>query len=515
MKKIISIILSVVMMLVLSSCQTSKENEAIAALDFEIGDTGGLFVPFGNGEELRLAAIDETNSHTNYIFDKLEQITGVNIKLELIPVASRDERTQVILASGNLPDIMGYNIGSIETINDYANQGAFESVNDHLDEMPNFKKLFGEGTDYDWIFKSYAAEDGKLYMLPIYEMQRAVNHGMLYRKDIFDKLGIEMWDSPESFYNALKALKKEYPDSYPLTSKTAANILVNYSTGWGITAYDVYYDEAEKVWKYADTDPNMKNMLDFFHKLYKEGLLDPEFLTNTQASWTSKMTNGKSFVTFDWIGRLDQFPAQSEIEGFDLRYGNPAGPTQQIFQLSKLDLGGVVAKNKNSALSMKLMDFLYSDAGAELMTCGVRGETFEIDESGMASYLEFDKDKKVEITDLIEKYGMWIQGTYTRVDRRSGYFKFTEREQEAQKWPETHGGFAPEDPRVTFVGDDISRVAELKNALIPEFETVMFKYIIGEDTGDEAWNKWLKKAEKLGFEELVKLYNERHKELGL
>ena len=164
---------------------------------------------------------------------------------------------------------------------------------------------------------------------------------------------------------------------------------------------------------------------------------------------------------------------------------------------------------------MKLMDFLYSDAGAELMTCGVRGETFEIGEDGMAKYLEFDEGKKVEITDLTEKYGMWIQGTYTRVDRRSGYFKYTEREKEAQEWPASHGGFAPEDPRVTFVGDDISKVADLKTSLVSEFETFMFNYIVGTEDGDEAWNKWIKKAEQLGADELAKMYNERHKELGL
>ena len=74
-------------------------------------------------------------------------------------------------------------------------------------------------------------------------------------------------------------------------------------------------------------------MLDFFHKLYKEELLDPEFLTNTQPAWTRRMTTGSSFVTFDWIGRLDMFVSQSEIEGYDLRYANPVGPTQTLITL--------------------------------------------------------------------------------------------------------------------------------------------------------------------------------------
>ena len=43
----------------------------------------------------------------------------------------------------------------------------------------------------------------------------------------------------------------------------------------------------------------------------------------------------------------------------------------------------------------------------------------------------------------------------------------------------------------------------------------MFKYIIGQETGDVAWEKWLKEAKKLGEDELVEIYNRRHKELGL
>ena len=64
-------------------------------------------------------------------------------------------------------------------------------------------------------------------------------------------------------------------------------------------------------------------------------------------------------------------------------------------------------------------------------------------------------------------------------------------------------------------GDDISKIADIKNKLASEFEAVMFKYIVGQDIGDSAWNKWVKKTEQLGANEQVQMYNNRHKELGL
>ena len=47
-------------------------------------------------------------------------------------------------------------------------------------------------------------------------------------------------------------------------------------------------------------------------KCYNEGLIDPEFLTNTQPAWTQKMTQkDKAFVTFDWIDRMTMFKEQT------------------------------------------------------------------------------------------------------------------------------------------------------------------------------------------------------------
>ncbi len=514
MKKILILLLAASLIISISGCG-GDDVSLNTHIDFEIGDTGGLKVPFGNGEEITVFVSDEVGATNTYIFDKLSQVVGLKVKPLLAPVSSVGTKMQTLLASGNLPEIMSVN--TLNEANDYAMQGAWEPINDHLDEMPNFRRFFGEGAEYDWVFKSLAASDGKLYVFPVIDSNRIVNHGMLYRKDVFDKHGIGMWNSPETFYETLKKLKELYPESYPLTSKMGVNMLSYYGVSWGgLKAYDVYYDESAKLWKYSDTDPKMKEMLDFLHKLYKEGLLDPEFLTNTQPAWTKRMTTGSSFVTLDWIGRLDMFVSQSEIEGYDLRYGNPAGPSQSLVTLEQVSRdGNVVTKGKNAEMAMKLQDFWYSDAGAELMTCGIRGEIFEYGEDGMAKYLEFEEGKKIDIMDLRSKYCMWMSGSYKRVDRRSCYFQYSEREQEAQEWVDKCNGLEPADPAVTFVGDDVSKVAELKTSLSKEFEIVMFNYIIGQDTGEEAWDKWVAKAEKMGSKEFAEIYNRRHKELGL
>ena len=44
---------------------------------------------------------------------------------------------------------------------------------------------------------------------------------------------------------------------------------------------------------------------------------------------------------------------------------------------------------------------------------------------------------------------------------------------------------------------------------------MMFKYIIGTETGDEVWAKWKQQAKNLGEDEMIKIYNDCYKAMGL
>jgi len=514
MKKIITMLLAILMVLSVVGCKNETANTTRTDLAYEIGDTGGLNVPFADGETISITGVSPSTDASNYIFEKLSEITGAKIEVQILPVSSYQEKLKVLISSKNLPDIIGDGL-DITEINDLAMQGAFASVNDHLDEMPNFKRIFGEGTEENWVFKSYAAGDGKLYSLPSYDTSRDVNHGMMYRKDIFDKYGIEMWDSPESFYNVLKTLKEKDPECVPFSSKNKENLINGLGISWGIDAFDMYFDESKKEWKYSDTDPIMKELLDYIKKLYDEGLIDPEFLTTTDVDWTKKMTSNKSYVTYDWIGRMDMFDSQSTIEGYDLRYGNPIGPNQTLVTLPKVfPMMSVVANNDNAKTSMKVLDFLYSDAGAELMTLGIRGETFEFTEDGKAKYLNIPEDQKVDINLLTEKYGMFMQGTYRRMDKRSCYFNYTEKEQEAQDIGNNRLSYEPADLVLAFSKEDQETINDLKLKISTAFKEFMFKYILGTETGDAAWDKWIADAKALGVDKLVKIHNDTYKKMG-
>lgn len=499
-----------------ASASPTSAPSVSAAPTTNYGDTGGLKLPIvDKPTTLTWMLVSENpNLGDSLLVKEIEKRTGIKLDIQAYSSGTYKDKLKVIVASGKLPDI--FHGQTLAELNKMGGQGALEPISKHLNDLPNFKKLYVDDKENNWVMKSWSDDKNNMYAWPLYGLQRDVNHGFLYRKDIFDKAGIKEWSNTEEFYQALKKLKETYPQSYPLASKTKEFIFRDWSFGWGVggASLPAYYEEKAKVWKLATTQPEYKDMLDFMKKLYNEGLLDPEFITDTDASWTAKMTtNDKSFVTFDWIGRLDSFANSVKAQNptYNLRYGNPVGPTGNIRSLPKIDnFGIVVANNPNKEAALKLLDYLTSPSGSSLVTMGIEGETFKM-ENGKAVYPELKDVANVDIKALEKKYGLWLEGMCLRPDKRSVYYSFTEKEQEAQDKIVKNKKFEPADPVLKFTDQETKTLAELKATLEKAANEFSTKYVMKKEFGEAEWKEWQQNAEKLGATKFIDAYTAAQK----
>lgn len=480
----------------------------------EYGDTGGLKLPVTD-KPVTLSIIVDTQAtdiNSKIGAKELEKRTGVTLDIQAYPASAVAEKIKMSVASGNLPDLV--NGLSRPELNKLGMEGAIVPVNQYAKDLPNFSKLILQ--ENDWVMKSLTADDNNLYFFPLYNGNREVNHGFMYRKDIFDKNGIKEWTNDEEFYQALKKLKEIYPNSAPWTSKYKEKIFYEVSYGWGIGSlgYPAYYNEKDKQWKSSITSNEWKNMLDFLKKLYTEGLLDKEFLTTTAADFQAKLTDGRSFVTFDWIGRMSLHKnlVKDNIPEYDLRYANPIGPLGTIRRLSKvLDNGTAVKNNDKKEVAMKFFDYLYSDSGSELYTVGIKDVTYKKDASGNVTWPDFPADKELSFNDMSDKFGIHIMGIYRRIHPDSIYFKYTPAEKEAQDKMIKANKIEETDPIVKFTEAENEIVTELTAALQKKAEEFSAKYVIDPNYGEKQWNDWVAEAQKLGIQKLVDAYNTAQK----
>ncbi len=517
MKKLLCGLLSIVLLVsIFTGCSKNETISEVYDSSIPVKDAGGLKLPLTDSSEKITWSVtttsDSVDPNATYVAEKLRGMTGVNVNFVAYPSASAMEKLKVLAASKQLPDIVGQGFDT-ELADELAIQGAFAAVEDYIDELPNFKRTFVDDEERNWLFKSYSAPDGKLYGYYGWDWVRDINtNATMYRKDIFDKHGLKMWNNPEEFYETMKKLKELYPDSSPYTSKNGDGTFKALSVSWGMEAYQPYYNEDKGEWFYTDTQPEYKEMLDFIKKCYDEGLIDPEFLTNTQAAWTTKMTQAdKSFVTTDWIGRMEMFKEQTKetVPDYDLRFANPIGPVQVMREANQLCWARYVSKNDKAETAFKLLDFVASPSGRELITMGIEGETYKIGEDGMAEYIEFDK--KPTTSELQEKYGMFMEGIYLGFDRRSAYFNFSEREQEAQDFAKDSAHVSPIDPILQFTAEEKETINKYTTQLETAGKEFATKYILGTATGETAWKEWINKAEQLGANKIADIYNAAQK----
>lgn len=488
---------------------------ASAAPAADYGDTGGVKLPIVDKPTTLtwMLVSENTNPNDSLIVKEIEKRTGIHLDLQVYPSASFQDKLKVVVASGKLPDI--FHGLPLAELNKMGGQGALEPINAHLNELPNFKKLYVDNKDNNWIMKSWTDDKGNLFSWPVYNLNRDVNHGILYRKDIWDKLGLKEWNGPDEFYQDLKKIKEAYPQSYPFANKAKEMIFQNLSFGWGVggASWPAIYDEKDKTWKLQYIQQGYKDELDYLKKLYNEGLMDPEFLTDTDASWTAKMTNDKAFVTWDWIGRMELFKNQVKAQNpnYDLRYGYPIGPTGRITTLSRIDTFGItVANNKNKDIALKLLDYLTSPSGSQLVTMGVEGQTFKM-ENGKPVYPELKDVPNVDITALDKKYGLWMEGMYLNPDHRSVYYNFTEREKEAQDKMLKDKRFEPADPVLKFINDETKVQADVRTSLVKAANEFSAKYVMNKQYGDAQWKEWVQSVDKLGASKYIDTYNAAQK----
>lgn len=317
---------------------------------------------------------------------------NANAQIDLINGGDNDQYYQNIdlkVGSGDLKDAAIANIAQTQT---YGAQGAFTDLKPLIEKYaPNLKKYLDENPDYTNLVTS---SDGKIY--GICAEYPKISYVTFYREDMFTKAGITQ--APASiaeFTDALVKLKATYGSDqsfYPFTGRDGflrfaeyfnANDQIDsngkvhgiYNNGLG---YDVH-------------STGFKDMIAWYADLYQKKLIDPEWVagTNSEDSWGTKMLTGKGAVSDDFFTRPTWFMTNggpSNDKNYSIKvmpaFKDASGaqvmrPTYApIYNTDRFMV--VSSKSKNAISVVKLLDFIYSDKGREIMDYGVEGTSYEV-----------------------------------------------------------------------------------------------------------------------------------------
>ncbi|SFU42632.1 extracellular solute-binding protein [Butyrivibrio sp. INlla21] len=243
------------------------------------------------------------NKWTKYVN---EQMNKVGINVEFVPVPRWDEVTkmQALVPAGEAPDLtLTYTYAYAE---DYFNQGGTWDLSEFVDGKDQAQNLRAYiGSDVLDIGRN---SDGALYGIVARRATTAKSNYFI-RKDLLDKLGLDVPKNPDELYNCLDKMVHENPNGdknavgaiiwngwnlKEVFSQIANDPLKNNICGGGEEVIQDYYD------------PGMHDYYKFLNKLYNNGLLHHEYYTLKEDDFKSQIVSGKlCFAEYSVNGNVD------------------------------------------------------------------------------------------------------------------------------------------------------------------------------------------------------------------
>lgn len=273
--------------------------------------SGGTSTPSSNQEPVTIewlawqpSAQPEADSE---IVAMVEEMFNAKFNLWSIDDQQWDETLNVKLAGGTMPDVI--RLKNIQSLPSYIKQGVVEELPLDLikEKAPNYYKII---TDADtnnsaWDATNY---EGKNYGFIGISKDGEYASVLAYRQDWMENVGItKVPETLEEFEKLMYAFRNDDPDkngkkdTYGLSNRVIRAVL---------GAYGVPYNEEEKALKYILKDgkpvysviqPEAKEALELLQKWYKDGVIDPEYITgeNTGGYWglSHAFINGKIGVS--------------------------------------------------------------------------------------------------------------------------------------------------------------------------------------------------------------------------
>lgn len=449
-------------------------------------------------------------SHPSWPYSKdwpvwklIEEKTGVSFNVQ-VPSGKIEDSLSLAVASGTMPDIM-YSLDK-KLADKYGQQGALVNILDYVNDMPNFKKWMEK---YPNETKYSLAADGKMYMFPnegIAETNRMI---WMYREDVFKKHNLQQPKTFDELYTVAKKLKELYPNSYPFSFRFGdqLQIMRNLTASFN-TNEDFYYDFDKKEWRYGPVEDSYKKIVEYMNKFYKEGLMPPDWLTMDVKQWQDLVSTNRTFMTIDFIGRIDFFnlPMRKENKDFTLAFmtppAGPGGKSQNAYTHFKVSGMMVSSNSKQIKEIMRFMDFYYTEEGRTLLSWGKEGQDFKV-ENGKKKFIQ----SFVDVGDLRKKTGISTNGAFTWFDYDAHLSLATPELQ--QTYTEARKMDAKLKPQLAFTEKEMETMTTTGEAVKKHREENISKFVLGQRSLDD-WGKYLDEAKKLGYEKVLEIHKQSY-----
>ena len=404
-----------------SPADTDTGNTVTTSVTAEgAGDTDNA--PSNNGEVVELTFFNADGNQedpwTDPVAQAITEKTGVKLKTTY-PIGGNDqsEAVALMIAEQKYPDL----IFAKGSANNLIEADALIDMSDLIEEYgPNIKKLYGD--EFGKLRQS--ADDPAIYQLSAYAVGGEKYKDCGSAQIQWDVIKANDYKIPETL-DEFETMIKEYIASSPKTEDGLDRIGITLSTAdwhWMITLGNpagAIADGAPDNGQWI-VDENNQAMYKFrsekereyfrwLCRMYNEGILDPEFATQTHEDYIAKIASGRVVALFDkdWDYQDGEKVLKADGKLGATYCGLPLTMDKDtkspVLMYQGLTTGTGIAISSSCADPVKAIqyiDFLCSDEGQVLTHWGVEDVNYFIDESGH----RFRTDEEIEASQNDKDY---------------------------------------------------------------------------------------------------------------
>lgn len=480
----------------------------------------------------------EVNAFTQWVEEK----TNIKLDFDVAPMAQSENRQKLnlVLASGQLPDIImnfGIPLNEQQTM---ADQGLILPLNDLIDQY---------GYEFKEVMKMYPVEetfslaDGKMYSMPhindCYHCQHS-QKAWIY-KPWLDKLGLKVPTTTDELEQVLIAFKTQDPNGNGIADEIPWS---GAQTGSWHAALDQFimnsfvynpdlgpvthmFVENGKI-KMAYAEPGWKEGIIYLNKLYKQGLIDPEVFTNdmtkhkglgeypdnaimgfTQAGWPGMFIDWNAGASTRWQEYVPVAPLKGP-SGLQLSPATPYG------------FGGtgaaMITKDcKYPEAAFRLIDLFYSYEATMRSVYGRPGEEWVEADAGAESITGEGTPRYNVIVAWSEQEQAitWQQAapTFRSTQFRLEWQQYNPAdplERLLYQWSrDLYAPYGKPDmivPPLIFTSDQSKELGTISAALTAYADQMFAAFVTGQQDVNSGWDQYLADLKTNGLDRFLEIY---------
>ncbi len=458
------------------------------------------------------------------LWQDIEQETNVKVDWQDIALSQWPERKGLVFASNDLPEaFIGHGMFTDSDLLNYGATGQLIPLEDLIEKYsPNLMKAFEE---FPELRSEITAPDGHIYGIPSFLGDRQsvrVNSPIFVNKAWLEKVDMEIPTTTDEFEQLLIAFKADLnengkKDEIPLLLHTNSGYFSNLFGAFGLidqygagAVNHIWVEDGKIIYSLAQ--PEYKEAIQYFHRLYEQGLIDVETFTQDRNAYNAKLKTVPRTVGVMQTWRATSW-ANNDAEVEDYIAIPPlAGPNgdslfvEYAYGLNSRGSFAITNAAQNPELIMRWIDHVISDDIQMQMANGGR----------YGDYLEKGADGKVKLLRALDPNNPAEQFNNPSNSSRINFMTYSNSERlvdetavykQKSEYDKLYIDHFPKEvlPKLFFSQEESQQIATMGSDINPYADGLYAKWIM-EGGIEEEWDDYLKTLNKMGLEQFLAVY---------